>query len=474
MFANGLRVVNHSTMEIHDTLLDSVGNTPLLRLRKIEPRLSCTLLGKLEMLNPGGSVKDRIGIRMIEAAERGGRLSPGGTIVEPTSGNTGVGLAIAAAIRGYRCIFTMPDKMSQEKIALLRAYGAEVVIAPTAVPPDSPESYYRVADRLTEEIPGAFQPNQYFNDENPRAHYETTGPEIWKQTEGKITHLVAGVGTGGTITGTGRYLKEKNPEVAIVGADPEGSLYTGAEAKPYLVEGIGEDFIPQTFDPDIVDRWVTVSDRESFLTARRLTRDEGLLVGGSCGTAMFAALEVARELGTEDIVVVILPDSGRSYLSKLYNDSWMLQYGFIDRPGTQALIGEVLQEKQRIAPDIPPIVVVPTHEKVGRAIDALQSYGISQVPVAKNAEPVDVTELVGSIHERSLLDRVFRDRDAIERDVVEVMDAPLPVAQLSDGVDEMFAGLARGAEAVVVADDARIAGVLTRADLLEFLAHEVR
>jgi cystathionine beta-synthase len=474
MFANSLRVVNHSTMEIHDTLLDTVGNTPLLRLRKIEPRLSCTLLGKLEMLNPGGSVKDRIGIRMIEAAERGGRLSPGGTIVEPTSGNTGVGLAIAAAIRGYRCIFTMPDKMSQEKIALLRAYGAEVVIAPTAVPPDSPESYYRVADRLTEEIPGAFQPNQYFNDENPRAHYETTGPEIWKQTEGKITHLVAGVGTGGTITGTGRYLKEKNPEVAIVGADPEGSLYTGAEAKPYLVEGIGEDFIPQTFDPDIVDRWVTVSDRESFLTARRLTRDEGLLVGGSCGTAMFAALEVARELGTEDIVVVILPDSGRSYLSKLYNDSWMLQYGFIDRPGTQALIGEVLQEKQRIAPDIPPIVVVPTHEKVGRAIDALQSYGISQVPVAKNAEPVDVTELVGSIHERSLLDRVFRDRDAIERDVVEVMDAPLPVAQLSDGVDEMFAGLARGAEAVVVADDARIAGVLTRADLLEFLAHEVR
>jgi cystathionine beta-synthase len=474
MFANGLRVVNHSIMEIHDTLLDSVGNTPLLRLRKIEPRLSCTLLGKLEMLNPGGSVKDRIGIRMIEAAERAGRLSPGGTIVEPTSGNTGVGLAIAAAIRGYRCIFTMPDKMSQEKIALLRAYGAEVVIAPTAVPPDSPESYYRVADRLTEEIPGAFQPNQYFNDENPRAHYETTGPEIWKQTEGRITHLVAGVGTGGTITGTGRYLKEKNPEVVIVGADPEGSLYTGSEAKPYLVEGIGEDFIPQTFDPDIVDRWVTVSDRESFLTARRLTRDEGLLVGGSCGTAMFAALEVARELETEDIVVVILPDSGRSYLSKLYNDSWMLQYGFIDRPGTQALIGEVLQEKQRIAPDIPPIVVVPTHEKVGRAIDALQSYGISQVPVAKNAEPVDVTELVGSIHERSLLDRVFRDRDAIERDVVEVMDAPLPVAQLSDGVDEMFAGLARGAEAVVVADDARIAGVLTRADLLEFLAHEVR
>jgi cystathionine beta-synthase len=426
------------------------------------------------MLNPGGSVKDRIGVRMIEAAERAGRLSPGGTIVEPTSGNTGVGLVIAAAIKGYRCIFTMPDKMSQEKISLLRAYGAEVVIAPTAVPPDSPESYYRVADRLTEEIPGAFQPNQYFNPENPLAHYETTGPELWEQTGGAITHLVAGVGTGGTITGVGRYLKEKNQDIVVVGADPEGSLYTGSEARPYLVEGIGEDFIPETFDAAIVDQWVTVSDRDSFLTARKLTREEGLLVGGSCGTAMFAALGVARNLGVDDVVVVILPDSGKSYLSKLYSDSWMLQYGFIDRPGTQALIGEVLQEKRRIASEIPPIVVVPAHEKVGRAIDTLQSYGISQVPVAKSGDPGDITELVGSIHERSLLDRVFRDRDAIERDVVEVMDSPLPVSQISDGVDEMFAGLARGGEAIVVADGARLVGVLTRADLLEFLAHQSR
>jgi cystathionine beta-synthase len=461
-------------MDIYNSLLEAVGHTPLLRLKRIEPSLDCMLVAKLEMLNPGGSVKDRIGIRMIEAAERTGRLSPGGTIVEPTSGNTGVGLAIAAAIKGYRCIFTMPDKMSQEKISLLRAYGAEVVIAPTAVPPDSPESYYRVADRLTEEIPGAFQPNQYFNPENPRTHYETTGPEIWDQTDGKITHFVAGVGTGGTITGTGRYLKERNPEIVIVGADPEGSLFTGSEARPYLVEGIGEDFIPDTLDPEIIDRWITVSDRDSFLTARRLTRDEGLLVGGSCGTAMFAAIDVARELGPDDVVVVILPDSGKSYLSKLYNESWMLQYGFIDRPGTQALIGEVLQEKRRIAPEIPPIVVVPTHEKVGRAIDKLQSYGISQIPVAKSLDPTDITELVGSIHERSLLDRVFRDRDAIERDVVEVMDPPLPVAQISDGVDEMFAGLARGGEAIVVAEGARLAGVLTRADLLEFLAHASR
>ena len=459
-------------MEVNDSLLDLIGNTPLLHLKRVTAGVRPQMLAKLEMLNPGGSVKDRIGIRMIQAAERSGKLRPGGTIVEPTSGNTGVGLAIAAAIKGYRCIFTMPDKMSQEKISLLRAYGAEVVIAPTAVPPESPESYYRVADRLTEEIPGAFQPNQYFNQENPGTHYATTGPEIWKQTDGKITHFVAGVGTGGTITGTGRYLKEQNPDVVIVGADPEGSLYTGTEARPYLVEGIGEDFIPESFDPEVVDRWVTVSDRDSFLTARRLTREEGLLVGGSCGTAMFAALEVAREGSPDDVVVTILPDSGRSYLSKLYNNAWMLQYGFIDRPGTQALIGEVLQEKRRVTPEIPDMVVVPSHESVGRAIDILQHYGISQVPVAKSDAPEDISEIIGSIHERGLLDRVFRDRDAIERSLAEVMDPPLPVVQISDGLEVMFGGLARGAEAVLVVDGAQPAGVLSRADLLEFLAHQ--
>jgi cystathionine beta-synthase len=458
-------------MDAHDSLLDLVGNTPLLKLARIGGPYSGSLLAKLEMLNPGGSVKDRIGIRMVESAERAGLLRAGGTIVEPTSGNTGVGLAIAAALKGYRCIFTMPDKMSSEKIDLLRAYGAEVVIAPTAVPPESPESYYRVADRLTEEIPGAFQPNQYFNPENPHAHYETTGPEIWKQTAGAITHLVAGVGTGGTITGAGRYLKERKPETVVVGADPEGSLYTGTEARPYLVEGIGEDFIPETFDSDIVDRWVSVSDRDSFLMARRLTREEGLLVGGSGGTAMVAALEVARDSGPDDVVVVILPDSGRGYLSKVYNDSWMLQYGFIDRPGTAAQIGEVLQEKRASNTAIPDMVVVPSHEKVGRAIDILQEYGISQLPVAKRDSPDDISELVGSIHERSLLDRVFRDQRALERDVAEVMDPPLPVVKIGAGVDEMFADLGRGAEAIVVADEGRPAGVLTRADLLEFLAH---
>ncbi|HVF54372.1 MAG TPA: cystathionine beta-synthase [Actinomycetota bacterium] len=461
-------------MEIHDSLLGAIGDTPLLRLSHVGKGLSCTLVAKLEMLNPGGSVKDRIGIRMIEAAERAGLLSPGGTIVEPTSGNTGVGLAIAAAVKGYRCIFTMPDKMSLEKISLLRAYGAEVVIAPTAVPPESPESYYRVADRLAAEIPGAFQPNQYFNQENPNTHYATTGPEIWEQTDGKITHFVAGVGTGGTITGIGRYLKEKNPDIINVGADPEGSIYSSKAPRPYLVEGIGEDFWPESFDPTVVDRWVTVSDRDSFLTARAVTREEGVLVGGSGGTAVWAALEVAKECGPDDVVVVILPDSGKSYLSKLYNESWMLEYGFIERPGTTARVGEVLAEKRTAEPNIPDLVAIPTNEKVGRAIDILQEYGISQLPVAEVEVPETTAQIVGSIHERSLLDKVFRDRDAIDRDIQGVMDAPLPVVQSSDGVEEMFEDLSKGAEAIVVADGDRPIGVLTRADLLEFMAAQSR
>ena len=462
------------SMTIYDSLLDAVGHTPLLRMDRIAAGLSCTVLGKLEMLNPGGSVKDRIGLRMIEQAERDGLLQAGGTIVEPTSGNTGVGLAIAAALKGYRCIFTMPDKMSQEKVALLRAYGAEVVITPTAVAPESPESYYRVADRLTEEIPGAFQPNQYHNQKNPDSHYETTGPEIWEQTGGKVTHFVVSVGTGGTVTGVGRYLKEKNPDVVIVGADPEGSIFTSDEVAPYLVEGIGKDSWPDTLDRKVIDRWVTVSDRNSFLTARRITKEEGLLAGGSCGTAMWAALEVGRELGPDDLMVVVLPDSGKNYLSKLYNESWMLEHGFLDRPGTMARIGEVLAEKQRAEPAIPDMVAVPANEKVGRAIDTLQEFGISQVPVARSDKPADISEIVGSIQERSLLDKVFRDRGAVERDVAEVMEGPLPIVQASAGVEEMFADLSRGAEAIVVADGSVPKGVLSRADLLEFLAHQSR
>ena len=459
-------------MVIHDSLLDAIGHTPLLRLHKLGAGHRCQLVAKLEMLNPGGSVKDRIGIRMIEAAEEAGLLAPGGTIVEPTSGNTGVGLAIAAAIKGYRCIFTMPDKMSQEKIALLRAYGAEVVITPTAVAPESPESYYRVADRLTEEIPGAFQPNQYHNEENPRAHYETTGPEIWEQTDGKVTHVVISVGTGGTVTGVGRYLHERNPDIQIVGADPAGSIFTSDEIHPYLVEGIGKESWPDTLDRSVVDRWVTVSDRDSFLTARRVTAEEGILVGGSAGTAMWAALEVAKDLTEEHLMVVILPDSGKSYLSKLYDEAWMRENGFLDRPGTQARIGEVLAEKRRGAPAMPDLIAVPSNEKVGRAIDLLGEFGISQVPVARTDKPEDISEIVGSIQDRSLLEKVLRDRDALVREVAVVMDAPLPVVQTSAGVEEMFRDLSRGAEAIVVAEGSKPVGVLSRADLLEYLAHQ--
>jgi cystathionine beta-synthase len=458
-------------MDIADSLVDLIGKTPLVRLSRVGAGLDCQLVAKLEMLNPGGSVKDRIGLRMIEAAERAGKLKPGGTIVEPTSGNTGVGLAMAASLKGYRCIFTMPDKMSTEKIELLRAYGAEVVITPTAVPPDSPESYYRVADRLTEEIPGAFQPNQYHNMENPNAHYETTGPEIWEQTDGRITHLVVGVGTGGTVSGAGRYMKEKNADIVVVGADPEGSIFSGTEPKPYLVEGIGKESWPDTLDRSVIDRWITVTDRDSFLTARRLTREEGILAGGSCGTALWAALEVARDLGPDDLVVVLLPDSGKNYLSKLYNDSWMRENGFFTRPGTEARIGELLADKRRAEPHVPDLVVVAAHEKVGKAIDMLQSYGISQVPVAKDESVDDVSAIIGSIRERSLLDRVFRDPDAVERDVVEVMDGPLPVVQSAAGFADVFADLSGGAEAIVVADGSRPVGVITHTDLLEWLAH---
>jgi cystathionine beta-synthase len=457
-------------MEVLDSFLDAMGHTPLVRLRRVTRGVLPTMLAKLEMLNPGGSVKDRIGLRMIETAEREGLLKPGGTIVEPTSGNTGHGLAIAAAIKGYKCIFVMPDKMSQEKVALLRAYGAEVVITPTAVPPESPESYYRVADRLTEQIPGAFQPNQYLNQENPRAHYETTGPEIWEQTDGRIDVLVLGVGTGGTVTGTARYLKERKPEVMVVGADPEGSLFSAPaeEARPYLVEGIGEDFWPQTLDPSVVDRWVRVSDRDSFLMARAITRHEGILVGGSTGTAMVAALEVAKELSEDTLMVVLFPDTGRNYLSKLYSDTWMLQYGFEEAPEV-IRVAEVLAAKHG---EVPALVSVGAHEKVRQAIDRLQEYGISQCPVARD-ESGEVTSLVGAIRERELLDRIFRDPDALQADVAEVMGPPLPLVEMDDAVEVAFESF-QHAPAALVAKGGRVVGVLTRADLLEFLAHRQR
>jgi cystathionine beta-synthase len=458
-------------MQVLDTFLDAMGDTPLVRLTKVTRGVRPTVLAKLEMLNPGGSVKDRIGIRMIEAAERDGLLKPGGTIVEPTSGNTGHGLAIAAAIRGYKCIFVMPDKMSQEKVALLRAYGAEVVITPTAVAPESPESYYRVADRLTEEIPGAFQPNQYFNQENPQAHYETTGPEIWEQTDGAIDVLVVGVGTGGTVTGTARYLKEQKPDLMVVGADPEGSLFSasaGEEARPYLTEGIGEDFWPDTFDPSLVDRWVRVSDRDSLVTARAITRQEGILVGGSSGTAMFAALTVARELPKGRLMVVIFPDTGRNYLSKVYSDSWMLQYGFLDRL-------EVIRVEEVLAArptEMPALITVGAHDKVRQAIDRLQEFGISQAPVLRE-ESHEVSSFVGSIREATLLDRIFRDPDSLQADVAEVMAPPFPMVEFDQPLEMAFAELQQ-APAVIVAKQGEALGILTRADLLEFLAHRQR
>ncbi|TMK82041.1 MAG: cystathionine beta-synthase [Actinobacteria bacterium] len=458
-------------MQVLDSFLDAVGRTPLVRLRSVTRGVRPTILAKLEMLNPGGSVKDRIGLRMIESAERAGLLRPGGTIVEPTSGNTGHGLAIAAAIKGYKCIFVMPDKMSQEKVALLRAYGAEVVITPTAVAPESPESYYRVADRLTEEIPGAFQPNQYLNEENPSAHYDTTGPEIWEQTDGAIDVLVVGVGTGGTITGTGRFLKEQKPGLLVVGADPEGSLFSaapGEEAKPYLTEGIGEDFWPKTFDPSVVDRYVRVSDRDSLLTARAITRSEGILVGGSSGTAMFAALTVARDLPEDALVVVIFPDTGRNYLSKLYSDSWLLQYGLLERP--EAIrVEEVLSAKHG---ETPTLVTIGAHEKVRQAIDRLQEYGISQAPVVRESA-TEVSSYVGSIRERVLLDRIFRDPDSLQADVAEVMAPPLPMVEFDAPMEVAFAELQHG-PAVIVAKRGEALGVLTRSDLLEFLAHRER
>jgi cystathionine beta-synthase len=452
-------------MQAFDTFLDAMGHTPLVRLNQVARGVRPAVYAKLEMLNPGGSVKDRIGIRMIEAAEREGRLKPGGTIVEPTSGNTGHGLAIAAAIRGYKCIFVMPDKMSQEKIGLLRAYGAEVIVTPTAVPPESPESYYRVAERLSEEIPGAFQPNQYFNPENPKTHYETTGPELWEQTDGEIDVFVAGVGTGGTISGVGRYLKERDARVVVVGADPEGSVYSGDEPRPYLVEGIGEDFWPDTFDPDVVDRYVKVSDRDSFLTARAVTRREGILIGGSGGTAVFAALQVARELDETKNVVVLLPDTGRQYLSKIYSDSWMLQHGMLDRP--EAIrVDEVLAGKGHT---LPALITVGAHQKVRQAVDTLQQHSISQAPVVRE-DSADVAQFVGAIRDRELLERIFRDPDALQADVAEVMAPPIAMVEWSDPVESAFAELEHGS-AVLVAKQGQVLGVLTRSDLLDFLAH---
>jgi cystathionine beta-synthase len=458
----------------YPTVLDLVGATPIVRLQTLGRDVEPTLLAKLEFLGAGGSVKDRIGLPLIEAGERSGKLRPGGTIVEPTSGNTGVGLAIGAAIKGYRCIFVMPDKMSQEKVALLRAYGAEVVICPTAVPHDSPESYYSVSDRLAEEIPGAYKPDQYSNMANPEAHYERTGPEIWEQTGGEIDAIVVSVGTGGTISGVGRYFKEKKPEVLIVGADPEGSVYTAQEERdvhPYLVEGIGKDTWPKTMDASVVDEWIRVSDRDSFLTARRLAREEGILAGGSGGTSVWAAIELARRFGPDARILTMIPDTGRNYLSKFYDDNWMLEHGFAEREATAPTVEQVLRSKRYEETEVPDLVTIASHQKVGEAIDVMQRYSISQIPVVRDGEVSSLADVIGSLHDRDLLERVFKNPDALHEDVVGAMQPPLATIEAGESFDEVFATLTGRTNAIVVAHGGRPIGVLTRSDLLEYLAH---
>jgi cystathionine beta-synthase len=455
-------------------VLDIVGNTPIIRLPQIQPPGGGRVLAKLEYLNPGGSIKDRIGLPMIEAAEAAGLLRPGGTIVEPTPGNTGVGLAMVAAARGYRCIFVMADKQSPEKIQLLRALGAEVVVCPTDVEPEDPRSYYSVSRRLAEETPNAFNPNQYANKANPATHYATTGPEIWEQVGDDLDYLVVGVGTGGTVTGVGRYLKEQKPEIQVVGADPEGSIYTG-DVHSYLIEGVGEDFWPTTFDRSVVDRWVQVSDREAFLCARRVAAVEGILIGGSGGMAVQAALDVASELTPDRTVLVILPDGGRPYLSKVFDDDWMRSHGLLDRPGLPPTVADLMAAKSSDSPDVPSIVTIAADAPGSEAIDLLQRYGISQLPVrgAGVAEgEASVSGLIGSIEERSLLDRVFRQGgEVLARPVEQLMSAPLEIVDVLVQLDDVYGALQSNPALVVVDEHHQAVGVLTRTDLLEFLSH---